>query len=80
VDQWQTIATAPADRDLELSVIEAGEVHALVFPCRRAAIGWINASTKSRVAVNPTHWRPWIDRAGGSVATVTEPAPTFGGG
>jgi hypothetical protein len=63
VDDWRLIATAPPDRDLELSVIETGEVHALVFPCRRAAKGWINASTKSSVVVDPTHWRPWSSTA-----------------
>jgi hypothetical protein len=59
VDDWRPITTAPFDRDLALSVIEASEVHALVFPCRRAAKGWINASTKSSVVVDPTHWRLW---------------------
>jgi hypothetical protein len=33
---WQPIDPAPFDQCLELSVIEDSEVHALVFPCRRA--------------------------------------------
>ena len=33
---WQPISTAPFDRDLELAVFDtAGQVHALMFPCRR---------------------------------------------
>jgi hypothetical protein len=57
---WQSTATAPFDRDLELAVIDtAGEVHALVFPCRRAPHGWVNLATGSRVHVFPTHWREW---------------------
>ena len=38
---WETIATAPYDRDLELAVIEADRLHPLVFACRRTANGWI---------------------------------------
>ena len=33
--EWQRIATAPFDRDLELAVIGYDGVHALAFPCRR---------------------------------------------
>jgi hypothetical protein len=39
--EWQPISTAPFDRDLELAVIEGGEPHALIFPCRRILGGWI---------------------------------------
>jgi hypothetical protein len=59
VDGWRPISIAPFDQDLELSVIEDDEVHALLFPCRRTARGWANASAKSAVSVRPTHWRPW---------------------
>jgi hypothetical protein len=56
---WQPIATAPFDRDLELAVIEADDVQALVFPCRRAADGWVSSETNRRADVRPTHWREW---------------------
>jgi len=56
---WQRISTAPFDRDLQLGVIEGEDVHALVFPCRRVADGWVSATTGQRVAVSPTHWRNW---------------------
>jgi len=56
---WQPISTAPYDRDLELAVIDTVDTHALVFPCRRTQLGWINSNTKARVDVRPTHWRPW---------------------
>jgi hypothetical protein len=52
---WRPISSAPFDQDLELSVIEEDEVHALLFPCRRTARGWVNASIKSAVSVRPTH-------------------------
>jgi hypothetical protein len=58
-DGWRSISSAPFEQDLELSVIEDEEVHALLFPCRRTARGWANASAKSAVSVRPTHWRPW---------------------
>jgi hypothetical protein len=57
---WEIIATAPFGRDLELAVIELGRVHALVFACRRTAEGWINAETGRRIAIDPTHWRRWL--------------------
>jgi hypothetical protein len=56
---WQPISTAPFDRDLELAVIADGEMHALVFPCRRTSESWIDATTKRRIEVRPTHWREW---------------------
>lgn len=43
--QWKPIATAPFDRDLELAVIDSAGIHALSFPCRRAADGWVNVET-----------------------------------
>jgi hypothetical protein len=61
---WQPIATAPLDHDLELAVFDtAGEVHALAFPCRRRALGgWINPETMRPIDVHPTHWREWQEQ------------------
>jgi hypothetical protein len=59
---WERISTAPYDRELELAVIEGDRVHRLIFACRRTASGWVNASSRERVAVSPTHWRPWPAR------------------
>lgn len=58
---WQPIATAPHDGDLQLSVIENGEVYALTFPCRRTQDGWVHGKTGKLVVVEPTHWRLWPD-------------------
>ena len=58
---WQPISNAPFDRDLQLCVIESGEVHMLIFPCRRAEAGWINSKNGKRVLVDPTHWRVWAE-------------------
>ena len=61
--EWQPISTAPFDRDLELAVFDTvGQTHALVFPCRRILGGWINAQTKQRIDVRPTHWREWQEK------------------
>jgi hypothetical protein len=59
---WETIATAPYDRDLELAVIEGVHVNPLVFACRRAHNGWVRVATHERVFINPTHWRLWQKR------------------
>ena len=64
---WQPIATAPFDIELGLAVIDAGETHALVFPCRRILGGWINALTERRIDVQPTHWRPWKEEGLGAL-------------
>jgi hypothetical protein len=56
--QWKPVATAPFDRDLELVVIDSAGVHALSFPCRRTADGFVNVETaKSLYNMRPTHWR-----------------------
>ena len=57
--EWKVISTAPFDRDLELAVIDRDRPHALAFPSRRIIDGWINAATKQRIEVRPTHWREW---------------------
>jgi len=56
---WETISSAPFDRDLELAVVDDDGPHALVFPCRRILNGWMNADTRERLDVHPTHWRQW---------------------
>jgi hypothetical protein len=61
LDRWHPISNAPRDRDLQLSVIEDGEVYALVFPCRRKGEQWMHAATGKLVPVDPTHWREWSD-------------------
>ncbi len=40
--------------NLELAVIDADGVHALVFPCRRILRSWVKAETTERVDVHPT--------------------------
>jgi hypothetical protein len=45
------------DHELELAVIDDDGQHALVFPCRRVAEGWINAANNQSINVRPTHWR-----------------------
>jgi hypothetical protein len=60
---WQPVETAPFDCELELAVLGKDGEHALVFPCRRILDGWIDAATKRRVDVRPTHWRIWNGKA-----------------
>ena len=58
-EEWQLVSVAPDGRDLELSVIEAGEVHSLAFPCHKEGEKWIDSATGLPVAIRPTHWRDW---------------------
>ena len=43
----------------ELAVIDRDGAHALMFPCRHIAGGWVKAKTKERIDVRPSHWRKW---------------------
>jgi len=57
---WQPVATAPAHVELELSIYDKGEYHALAFSCLRDGLGWRDVGANRSVLVEPTHWRPWI--------------------
>jgi hypothetical protein len=53
--------TPDAD-DLEVCVMDYdGIVHALAFRCHRHKTGWVDASTKKRIDIQPTHWRKSTD-------------------
>jgi len=60
-DKWLPVAIAPTDSDLEVCVIEKGEVHALIFPCRKDGGVWVDAATRQRLDIAPTHWRLWSE-------------------
>jgi hypothetical protein len=57
--EWLPITAAPSDGDLEVCVIDRRGTHALVFPCRKIGNGWVDASTKLLVEIQPTHWHLW---------------------
>ena len=57
--EWQPIATAPADGELELSIYDKGEYHALVFPCRPDGRGWHDVRANRSMPLEPTRWRLW---------------------
>ena len=59
---WHHITDRPeTDSDLRLAVINSGEVHALVFPCRKDRGRWVDAGSGKPVEVLPTHWQYWSD-------------------
>jgi hypothetical protein len=60
-DQWLPISNAPSDANLEVCVIDRHEIHSLVFPCRKNGSEWVDASTKKRIDIQPTHWRRWTE-------------------
>jgi len=77
---WMAASSAPFDRDLELAVIDQSGTHTLVFACRRILGGWIDAQTKRRLEVEPTHWREWKEalRQQGSSAVPDNGVATNG--
>jgi len=57
--EWKPIATAPGYVELELSIYDKGEYHALVFPCQRDGSGWLDVRANRHFLFKPTHWRMW---------------------
>jgi len=59
-DNWLPVSIAPPEADLEVCVMDKrGDVVELVFPVHRRGIDWVDAVTKKRIEVAPTHWRKW---------------------
>ena len=58
-EKWLPVSIAPSDIDLEVSVMDRGDVHALVFPVRKSGTDWVDASTKKLIDIAPTHWCKW---------------------
>jgi hypothetical protein len=68
--EWNLIDTAPFGRDLELALIDSEGAHSLSFPCRRIEGGWIEAETKKRLYIRPSHWRDWSPRIPLTLPTI----------
>ena len=61
LSKWLPISSAPSDSDLEVCVIDKKGTHSLVFPCRKKGTEWVDALTKQRIDIRPTHWRLWSE-------------------
>ncbi len=59
IRKWQRIATVPSNIELELSIYDKGEYHALAFPVRRDGSGWRDVRANRLMPLKPTHWRRW---------------------
>ena len=58
--EWLPASLAPSDQDLEVCVLDYdGIVHALAFPCNKDGTDWVDARSKKRADLQPTHWRMW---------------------
>jgi hypothetical protein len=59
-DKWLPVSIAPPDTLVEVSVIDnKGLQHALMFPCCKSGNEWVDALSKHRMDIQPTHWRTW---------------------
>lgn len=57
---WHPMTTAPYNQDVELRVLDRGEVITLPFPCvRDNADRWINSDLGTPILINPVEWRIW---------------------
>ena len=62
VQEWQPIATAPANRDLELRLADSIGHYALMFPCKLLpGQGWINTWLRKPLLADPVEWREWTE-------------------
>ena len=61
--EWLPISTTPPDAELEVCVMDFdGIVVALTYPCHRAGVEWLDAANRTRIDIQPTHWRRWDRR------------------
>ena len=60
-EKWLPVSVVPADIDLEVCVMDRSGVHVLIFPVRKGETDWLDAKTKKRIDIVPTHWRKWND-------------------
>ncbi len=58
---WQTIATAPFDREIEVAVLDELEYDVFAFRVRRTAAGWVVEGIDGFMFIAPTHWRERAD-------------------
>jgi hypothetical protein len=82
--EWERIATAPIDEDIEVGTAGRTGVEALALLCRRSNSGWTIAATGEPIHIAPRYWRrpaPFIlgfDRRAENTAPLSGPgsAPT----
>jgi hypothetical protein len=60
---WHPISTAPYNQELELRIVQVGEIAPLEFPCLQTNAGqWINVDLGSGINISPVEWRVWQRR------------------
>jgi hypothetical protein len=57
--KWLSVLITPADGELEVCVMDKRGLHVLAFPVRKSGTDWVDAVTKKRIDLVPTHWRLW---------------------
>lgn len=77
--EWLPASQAPFDRDLEIAIIKSATPHAVAFPCRRILGGWMDAETRERLNVHPTHWREWHSPSAATTDAQPDRAPFAAG-
>jgi hypothetical protein len=60
LSHWHPISTVPCNRDVELRLVDEGQIVTLQFPCRQLNAGeWMNADLGTRIQIEPVEWRIW---------------------
>jgi hypothetical protein len=55
--KWLSVSITPADGELEVCVMDKRGLHVLAFPVRKSGTDWVDAVSKRRINLVPTHWR-----------------------
>ena len=60
LSHWRAISTVPYNQELELRIVENGQIVTLEFPCLKTnADAWINVDLGTEIKIQPVEWRVW---------------------
>jgi hypothetical protein len=60
-DKWLPVSVTPPGVPVEVSLVDSTGIHALIFACCWNGAAWVGASTRKKLDIQPTHWRPWSE-------------------
>ena len=55
--RWNSVATAPNDRQVQVQVADNFGDYPLPFLCKLTDAGWVRVDTNEPLALTPTGWR-----------------------
>ena len=60
LSHWRAVSTVPYNQELELRIVENGQIVTLEFPCLKTNMDlWINVDLGTEIKIQPIEWRVW---------------------